>query len=54
LDGLVRDVQHQQSQRSAQPGQPLCPKCGRRYERASGFSPNGVTYFHADRTECSV
>jgi len=42
LDGLVRDVQRHQPQMSAQPGEPICPKCGRRYERASGFSPNGL------------
>ncbi len=52
LDGLVRNIQRPQPEKSAQPGRPVCPKCGKSYERASGESPNGIIYFHADRSEC--
>src|SRR5258707_9589513 len=31
-----------------------CPKCGKPYVRASGLSPNGMVYFHADRSECRL
>jgi hypothetical protein len=32
----------------------VCPKCRKPYVRASGLSPNGTVYFHADRSECRV
>src|SRR4026209_1246136 len=54
LDGLARDVQRPQRPQAASPRQPACPKCGKGYERASGLSPNGAIYFHADRTECRI
>ena len=31
-----------------------CPSCGKPYVRASGLSPMGMVYFHADRRECRV
>ena len=53
LDGLVRDVQQGKPAIAAYRGAPpACPKCGKAYERASGLSPQGVVYVHADRTEC--
>ena len=54
LDGLVRDVQRPRPEKVAHPGRPVCPKCGNSYERAAGESPNGVIYFHADRSECRL
>lgn len=54
MDGLVRDVQRPRLGTTAGTPPPACPKCGRRYARASGESPGGVVYHHADRTECRV
>ena len=49
LDGLVRDAR----QPSAPAPQKLvCPMCGKPYVRASGVSPRGIVYSHADQTEC--
>ena len=51
LDGLVREA------RQAAPVNPrtlACPKCGRPYERASGRSPDGVTYFHPGGARCET
>lgn len=49
LDGLVRDAR----QPSAPAPQKLgCPMCGKPYVRASGISPRGIVYSHADQSEC--
>ncbi len=48
LERLVRDARHP-------PGKPLpCPKCGKPYERATGFSPSGIVYCHRDGTQCAM
>ena len=48
LDGLVRGEVP-----PAEPaGKPMCPMCGKPYLRASGVSPRGIVYTHADRNEC--
>jgi len=49
LDGLARDVQ---GAPLATPRKPMCPMCGRPYVQASGVSPRGIVYTHADRREC--
>lgn len=47
LDGLVRgDVPVERA------AVPVCPMCGKPYVRASGVSPRGIVYTHADRNEC--
>ena len=51
LDGLVRDA-HGATPVTAPPRQPACPMCGRPYIQASGVSPRGITYVHADKREC--
>jgi hypothetical protein len=52
LDGLVRDLRRPAAAPAAPRPQPTCPKCSKRYARASGDSANGVVYIHADRSEC--
>jgi hypothetical protein len=52
LDGLVRDVQRAAPKQTAPAPRPVCPKCGKPYARASGESPNGIVYVHADGREC--
>ena len=49
LDGLVRDARQQAT---PPPQKLVCPMCRRPYVGASGISPRGIVYTHADRTEC--
>jgi hypothetical protein len=49
FDGLVKDVQHP---RPSGEQRLLCPKCRKPYVRVGGLSPNGMVYYHADRSEC--
>lgn len=49
LDGLMRNVEAPPPiSRSG----PVCPMCRKPYVRAAGVSPQGIVYFHADRSEC--
>lgn len=51
LDGLSRD--HSQAAAAPPPRQrPACPLCHEPYEQASGDSPQGIVYVHADGREC--
>jgi len=50
LDGLVRNGPSPAPPSPA--GKPVCPMCGKPYLRASGVSPRGIVYTHADRNEC--
>ncbi len=53
LDGLIRDVQRPATAKPSKPAGPVkCPSCGKPYVSASGLSPKGTVYFHADRREC--
>jgi len=52
LDGLVRDIEGPTLGASKTGSRPLCPKCGKQYDRATGLSPGGIVFFHADRNEC--
>ena len=49
LDGLVRDARQPAA---VAPQKPLCPMCRKPYLRASGVSPTGIVYSHADQSEC--
>jgi len=51
LDGLVRNVQRP---RAAGEQRLVCPKCRKPYIRLAGLSPNGMVYYHADRSECRI
>ena len=51
LDGLTRPAQAPAAgQRPASP--PACPVCRTPYVRATGVSPQGIVYTHADAREC--
>lgn len=49
LDGLVRDARQPAA---PAPQKLVCPMCGKPYVRASGISPRGIVYSHADQSEC--
>lgn len=50
LDGLVRDARQPTPPPAHQ--KPVCPMCGKLYVSASGISPRGIVYAHADGSEC--
>lgn len=50
LDGLVRDARQPPAATAGRT--PVCPVCNLPYLRASGVSPSGIVYSHADHTEC--
>jgi hypothetical protein len=51
LDGLTRAaIVSPPAPRSA--SSPACPICRRPYVRATGVSPQGIVYTHADAREC--
>ena len=50
LDGLVGEAQGPALPSSHD--KPVCPSCGKGYVQASGVSPQGILYVHADRREC--
>lgn len=50
LDGLVGNDSPPPKARAET--KPVCPMCGKPYVRASGVSPRGIVYTHADRNEC--
>ena len=49
LEGLVRDARYAPAPARQKP---VCPLCKKPYTRASGDSPRGIVYSHADQTEC--
>lgn len=49
LDGLVRDARRPPA---PAPQKLVCPMCRKPYVRASGISPSGIVYSHADQSEC--
>jgi hypothetical protein len=56
LDGLVvgghHAVRSQPARKTARV--PLCPGCGKPYERAYGTSPNGIVYVHSGKRACRL